>query len=223
MHMRVLLLEDDIALSAALSDFLMRRAFVVETASTLHSARLMLPLAQWGVVLLDLHLPDGDGLSLLPAIRRQAPQASILILTARDQISDRIGGLDAGADDYLVKPFDPEELLARLRAVERRRTGSHSAVVTIGALVIDLSRNYVRVQDQPVDLTSKEWALLRVMAMRPDRIHSRVTLNDALYGFDSEAASNTLDVFVSNLRRKLGRNSIQTLRGLGYRLTGESA
>jgi two-component system OmpR family response regulator len=220
--LRVLLVEDDHALSSALADFLRNRNFVVEIAASLEAARLALPLAQWGVVLLDLQLPDGDGMSLMPAIRRISAQASVIILTARDQITDRISGLDAGADDYLVKPFDSEELLARLRAVERRRTGETSAVLRLGSVEIDLARNTVLRDGTEVELTPKEWSLLRVMAMRPDRVHSRDSLNDALYGFDDESSSNTLEVFISGLRRKLGRDSIQTLRGLGYRLTGDA-
>lgn len=221
--LRVLLVEDDEALSSALADFLRHRGFVVEIAPTLETARLALPLAQWGVVLLDRQLPDGDGITLMPAIRRIAAQASVIVLTARDQITDRISGLDAGADDYLVKPFDSEELLARLRAVERRRTGETSAILRLGSVAIDLARSQVLRDGVEVELTPKEWALLRVMAMRPDRVHSRDALNDALYGFDDESSSNTLEVFISGLRRKLGRDSIQTLRGLGYRLTGDAS
>jgi Response regulators consisting of a CheY-like receiver domain and a winged-helix DNA-binding domain len=140
------------------------------------------------------------------------------MLTARDQITDRIRGLDAGADDYLVKPFDPQELLARLRAVERRISGTHSAVLRMPGLEIDLGRHQVLRDGQPVELTAKEWALLRVLAQRPERIHTRESLQDALYGLDGDASSNTLEVFISNLRRKIGRQRIQTLRGLGYRL-----
>ena len=140
------------------------------------------------------------------------------MLTARDQISDRIRGLDAGADDYLVKPFDAEELLARLRAVERRRSGTDSAVLELPGLVIDLGRTTVLADGQVAELTAKEWALLRVLALRPDRIHRRESLQDALYGLDADTSSNTLEVFISNLRRKIGRERIQTLRGLGYKL-----
>lgn len=220
--LRLLLIEDDLALANATQVFLQTHGFVVDCAATLHAARLVLPLAQWTAVLLDLHLPDGDGLSLLPTVHRVAPQSAVIILTARDQISDRIRGLDAGADDYLVKPFDPDELLARLRAVERRLAGaSGSAVITLGQLSIDLARGRVLAQQVPVELTAREWALLRHMASRPERIHTREVLCDALYGFDAEIGSNTVEVFISGLRRKLGRNCIQTLRGLGYRLAGE--
>ena len=222
--MRILLIEDDPQLSEALASFLRAKGFVVDTAGTLAQARATLPAAHWGAVLLDLHLPDGDGLSLLPLLHRQHPDSSVIVLTARDQITDRIRGLDAGADDYLVKPFDPEELLARLRAVERRRGGAsgQGATLTLGALSVDLARDRVRVNGQAVELTAKEWALLRVMASRPERIHSRESLLDALYGFDDDTDSNTLEVFISNLRRKIGRERIQTLRGLGYRLAGDA-
>lgn len=200
--------------------FLRGRQFVLDRAETLAAARLRLSMAQWDAVLLDLQLPDGDGLTLLPLLRRQAPDAAVIVLTARDQISDRIRGLDAGADDYLVKPFDPNELLARLRAVERRRSGGAGSVVVIGELSVDLSLSSVKVRGEIVPLTAKEWTLLRVLVARPERIHSKAALLNALYGFDDDVGSNTLEVFISHLRQKLGRNSLQTLRGQGYRLTG---
>jgi two-component system, OmpR family, response regulator len=221
--MRILLVEDNDALAQATASFLKQKGFVVDLAASLAAAQTLVPLVEWGAVLLDLHLPDGDGMSLLPMLRRRVPEASVIILTARDQITDRIRGLDAGADDYLVKPFDPEELLARLRAVERRRSGSASSVTKVGDLKIDLGRGLVLVQDMPTELTAKEWAMLRVMAARPDRIHTKEALSAALYGFGEEAASNTLEVYISQLRRKMGRKSIQTLRGQGYRLTGDAS
>lgn len=216
--MRILLIEDDAPLAQALVDFLNARGFVCECAGSLAEARALLPVAHWAAVLLDWQLPDGEGLSLLPTLRRTLPDSPVMMLTARDQITDRIRGLDAGADDYLVKPFDPEELLARLRAVERRRSGVGSAVLELPGMVIDLGRTRVTVQGQPVELTAKEWALLRVLALRPDRIHTRESLQDALYGLDADTSSNTLEVFISTLRRKIGRDRIQTLRGLGYKL-----
>ena len=216
--MRILLIEDDAPLAAALMSFLETRDFVCECADSLAAARAPLPAAHWAAVLLDWQLPDGEGLSLLPTLRRNLPDSPVIMLTARDQISDRIRGLDAGADDYLVKPFDAEELLARLRAVERRRSGTDSAVLELPGLVIDLGRTTVLADGQVAELTAKEWALLRVLALRPDRIHRRESLQDALYGLDADTSSNTLEVFISNLRRKIGRERIQTLRGLGYKL-----
>lgn len=216
--MRILLIEDDAPLAGALMAFLNARGFVCECAGSLASARALLPAAHWAAVLLDWQLPDGEGLALLPLLRRTLPDSAVIMLTARDQITDRIRGLDAGADDYLVKPYDPDELLARLRAVERRRSGAGSAVLQLPGLSIDLARTVVTLEGQAVELTAKEWALLRVMATRPDRIHSRESLQDALYGLEADASSNTLEVFISNLRRKIGRDRIQTLRGLGYKL-----
>ncbi len=219
--MRVLLVEDDAALAEAMAAYLEGKGFAVDRVASLAAARAALPLAPWHALLLDLHLPDGDGLGLIPAIRHRAPALPIIVLTARDQVSDRIRGLDAGADDYLVKPFDPDELLARLRAVERRgRGGADSALVQAGALQIDLGRMAVSRDGEPVTLTAKEWSLLRVLALRLDRIHLKSALVEALYGFDDEVGSNTVEVFIHNLRRKLGTDSIQTVRGLGYRLSG---
>lgn len=216
--MRILLIEDDLPLASALAEFLGAKGFVCERAASLQAARALLPLAHWGAVLLDWQLPDGEGLALLPLLRARLPEAAVIVLTARDQITDRIQGLDAGADDYLVKPYDPDELLARLRAVERRRSGAASAVLQLPGLAIDLGRMAVLLDGQAVELTAKEWAVLRVLAQRPDRIHPRESLLDALYGLDADASSNTLEVFISNLRRKIGRERIQTLRGLGYKL-----
>ena len=217
--MRILLVEDDSALAEAACAFLRTRSFVVDWAESLAQARACLAAARFEAVLLDLHLPDGDGLQLIPKLRSLPDPPVVLVLTARDQISDRIRGLDAGADDYLVKPYDPDELLARLRAVNRRRSDSHAPALVLGALHINLARETVSRDGVPIVLTPKEWALLRVMAARPQRVHSRETLQDALYGLDDNADSNTLEVFISRLRRKLGRDAIETARGLGYRLS----
>lgn len=217
--MRILLVEDDSALASAVCSYLESKAFVVDVAPSLADARAALLGVQYAAVLLDLHLGDGEGLSLLPHVRALADRPIVIVVTARDQVTDRIRGLDAGADDYIIKPYDPGELLARLRAVERRRSASNTPVLQLGSLQIDLARDTVRKNGLSVTLTQKEWALLRVMASRPDRIHTRELLQDALYGWDDEADSNTLEVFISRLRRKLGRGHIVTLRGLGYRLS----
>ena len=216
--MRVLLVEDDRALSEAVCGYLHAKAFVVDAFSTLAMASTALLTTQYAAVLLDLHLPDGDGLTLLPQIRAIKDRPIVIALTAKDQVSDRLRGLDAGADDYLVKPYDPAELLARLRAVERRRHAVSAPVLTLGDLQIDLSLEQVRRAGLQIPLTPKEWALLRVMATRPERNHSRERLQDALYSFDSSTDSNTLEVFISRLRRKLGKEHIETVRGIGYRL-----
>ena len=220
--MRILLVEDDQPLGRAAVEYLESKHFQVDWAQDLRGALALVAVTGYWAVLLDLNLPDGEGLQLLPALAtsaraRQAPPA-VIVITARDQVSDRIRGLDAGADDYLVKPYDPEELLARLRAVERRRGATAGGLVTRGDVAIDLARESVRKGDLPVVLTPKEWALLRVLASRPGQTYTRERLLEALYLWDATTDSNTLEVFISRLRRKLGAELIHTVRGTGYRL-----
>lgn len=227
--MRGLLVEDDLPFATALLTFLKLRGYTVDAAYTLADAVDKQQYATWDFVLLDLHLPDGEGLEFLKLLRSKRIQTPVIVLTAKDQISDRVRGLDAGADDYLVKPFDTEELLARLRAVSRRRLASETVVaggtsiVTVQDLTLDMGRGIALVAGLPVDLTAKEWGLLRLMALRSDRIHTPDSLMRSLYGFDDEVGSNTLQVFISSLRRKLGAGCIETLRGQGYRLVGKCA
>jgi two-component system OmpR family response regulator len=218
--MRILFIEDDAAIASDMVTFLSGKGYTVAHATNMQAAKDLLPSTNWGAVLLDWSLPDGEGIDLLPMIRKQADQASIIMMTSKGQIADRIKGLDAGADDYMVKPCDPNELLARLRAIERRRSGAASAILDCGALQIDLGRNTVTANGVPANLTGKEWAILRVLASRPDRLHSKEVLTSAIYTFDDDIGSNTLEVFISHLRRKLGRDTIQTYRGQGYRLSG---
>lgn len=220
--MRILLVEDDRPLAQAVLGYLHHKQFNVDWAETLQQARALVAVTHYAAVLLDLNLPDGEGLQLLPTLTQNSPtpqdRPTVIVVTARDQVSDRIRGLDAGADDYLVKPYDPEELLARLRAVERRRAVLTSSVVTRGPVQIDLSRESVRNGPSVVVLTPKEWALLRVLASRPGQIFPRERLLEALYQWDAASDSNTLEVFISRLRRKLGSELIETVRGTGYRL-----
>lgn len=220
--MRILLVEDDHSLGQAVLGYLKSKQFSVDWAENLQQARAFLATVHYAAVLLDLNLPDGEGLSLLPAIHDSAAPAptrpTVIVVTARDQVSDRIRGLDAGADDYVVKPYDPEELLARLRAIERRRATQASSVLCSGDIRIDLARESVRNGMLPVVLTPKEWALLRVLASRPEQIFTRERLQEALYQWDDSSDSNTLEVFISRLRRKLGSALIETVRGTGYRL-----
>lgn len=216
--MRLLLVEDDAMIGASVQRGLKQDGYTVDWVRDGASAETALISDVYEMLLLDLGLPGKSGLELLAGLRRRGVALPVLVITARDSVADRVKGLDAGADDYLVKPYDPDELLARLRAVERRRSGAGSAVLQLPGLSIDLARTVVTLEGQAVELTAKEWALLRVMAARPDRIHSRESLQDALYGLEADASSNTLEVFISNLRRKIGRDRIQTLRGLGYKL-----
>lgn len=216
--MRILLVEDDAALAQAVLGYLHSKQFQVDLAPDLATARALVAVTHYATILLDLNLPDGDGLELLQHLPKRDDPPTVVVVTARDQVSDRIRGLDAGADDYLVKPYDPEELLARLRAIERRRSAQASPVLLRGTVSIDLAREVVKVDHLPVVLTPKEWALLRVLASRPEQTFTRERLLEALYQWDSTSDSNTLEVFISRLRRKLGSTLIQTVRGTGYRL-----
>jgi len=216
--MRILLVEDDPALAQAVLGYLHSKQFQVDLAPDLGSAKSLVAVTHYATILLDLSLPDGDGLELLHHLPTRADPPTVVVVTARDQVSDRIRGLDAGADDYLVKPYDPEELLARLRAIERRRSAQASPVLVRGTVSIDLAREAVKVSQLPVVLTPKEWALLRVLASRPEQTFTRERLQEALYQWDSTSDSNTLEVFISRLRRKLSSELIQTVRGTGYRL-----
>ena len=216
--MRILLVEDDAALAQAVLGYLQNKQFQVDWAADLKAARALLDVAHYAALLLDLNLPDGEGLSLLPSVARQENPPTVIVVTARDQVSDRIRGLDAGADDYLVKPYDPDELLARLRAIERRRSAQATPVLVRGNVQIDLACDSAKVHGVPVILTPKEWALLRMLAMRPEQTFTRELLLESLYQWDATSDSNTLEVFISRLRRKLGSSLIETVRGTGYRL-----
>lgn len=220
--LRILLVEDDQSLGQAVLGYLKSKQFNVDWAQNLQQARAFIATMHYAAVLLDLNLPDGEGLQLIPYLNSTAgsvqERPTVIVVTARDQVSDRIRGLDAGADDYLVKPYDPEELLARLRAIERRRGALSSSVLQSADISIDLARESVRKGMLPIVLTPKEWALLRVLASRPGQVFTRERLQEALYQWDDSSDSNTLEVFISRLRRKLGTALIETVRGTGYRL-----
>ncbi len=213
--MRLLLVEDDPALGGAIRDYLTREAYVVDWATSLASARASLGSDHVSVVL-DLGLPDGEGLALLPLVRRQDTPPAVIILTARDRLSDRIRGLDAGADDYLVKPFDLAELAARLRATARRHAGRRSPVISLGPVAIDPAAREVRLRGVALQLTAHEYALVMAFVRQPRRVLTQRQLEESIYPLDAGAASNVVEVYVSRLRRKLGYEAIRTVRGLGY-------
>jgi len=214
--MRILLVEDDAILGSAIRDYLTQESYAVDCVETLADARACLD-EPYSIVVLDLGLPDGNGLSLLPRIVRQANPPAVLILTAQDRLSERVRGLDAGADDYLVKPFDLPELSARLRALARRRAGRHAPTIELGPVAIDPVSREVSLAGAPVELTAQEYALLCAFAEQPRRVLSRRQLEDAIYTLDGGAGSNVVEVYVSRLRRKFGRDAIETVRGVGYR------
>ena len=223
--MRILLVEDEIEMAAALRAALARRGFVVDRVRTLEDAHIALKEPGVRAVLLDRRLPDGDGLSLLPVLRAMADPPPVIVLTALGQTMERVEGLDAGADDYLVKPVELDELLARLRAVARRRAGAAVEPLTLGALSFDTVHREAQVSGNPLQLPRREIALLDVLLRRAGRVVLRETIEAALFGFDDAPASNTLDSHVSRLRRRLSEAgagvAIHALRGVGYMAKAE--
>lgn len=214
--MRLLLIEDDDILGEGLRDFLRAEGHGVDWCRTLAEARAYTG-EPFDALLVDWQLPDGSGLDWLRERRARGDNTSALMLTARDRLDDRITGLDAGADDYLVKPFAPEELVARLRAVNRRVGAGATSRLLFGAVEVDLAARRVRRDGQTVDLTGREWSILEALVLRAGRLVDKGDLERLVVGFDSELSSNALEVHVSALRRKLGREMIETQRGLGYR------
>lgn len=216
--MRILLIEDDAVLGAAVRDQIAGDGHSVDWMQRLDSASHAMAGARYDLILLDLMLPDGRGIPFLQRLRTRGDATPVIILTALDQVSDRIEGLNAGADDYLVKPFDLAELSARIGSVARRYGGNPNPLVTHGGLQIDLAARSVRRDGLSVQLTAREWALLEAFLARPGQLLSKAQLEEKLYAFDAEVESNTIEVHISRLRKKLGSALIVTERGLGYRL-----
>lgn len=216
--MRVLLAEDDEILGAAVRDHIVAEGQSVDWVTRLDAAADHLDSAAYDLVLLDMMLPDGHGIGFLRGLRRKGCVTPVIILTALDQISDRIQGLNAGADDYMIKPFDLSELSARLNAVARRYSGNPNPLVTIGDLRVDLAAKTVLRDGRPVDLTGREWALFEAFVQHPGQVLSKPQLEERLYAFGTEVESNAIEVHVSRLRKKLGRAVVETARGIGYRL-----
>lgn len=216
--MRVLLVEDDTILGAAVRDQIRADGHSVDWVTRLDAADDHLAIASYDLILLDLMLPDGRGVPFLRGLRARGDVSPVIILTALDQISDRIEGLNAGADDYMVKPFDLSELSARLKAVARRYSGNPNPLIEIGDLAIDLAARRVTRAGKPVALTAREWVLFEAFVQRPGQLMSKGQLEERLYAFDDEVESNTTEVHISRLRKKLGHEVIETVRGIGYRL-----
>jgi two-component system OmpR family response regulator len=214
--MRLLLIEDDDILGEGLRDYLRADGHGVDWFRSLKAADAARN-EPFDALLVDWQLPDGSGLDWLRARRARGDATPALMLTARDRLVDRVQGLDSGADDYLVKPFAPEELAARLRAICRRGTGAPTARLMAGPVTIDLHARAAYRDEERVDLTAREWTVLEALARRAGRIVLKADLERLVHGFDSEISSNALEVHVSSLRRKLGRDLIETVRGLGYR------
>lgn len=215
--MRILLVEDDDLLASGLLLALRRAHYTVEHVRDGAAAVLALADNQFALMVLDLGLPVLDGTEVLKAIRARGDQIPVLILSARDATRDRILGLDLGADDYLVKPFELDELLARLRVLMRRRSGQTVNQLQLGELVLDLEGLSVHWQGKPVEMARQEFMLLKKMAESPQRVFSRAQLEESLYGWGDGVESNTIDVHVHHIRKKLSPAAIKTVRGVGYR------
>jgi two-component system response regulator QseB len=214
--MRILLVEDDALLGKAVRIGLEQLDYQVDWIQRGEEALSYLRLYSYDALLLDLGLPDLDGLEVLRLIRQQRRDVPVLILTARDQIRNRIEGLDLGADDFMVKPVDLDEMAARLRAITRRRAGRSAELLEHGQLCIDLSAQKVTLNGSPVSLTGRELSILRILLDRRGQVISRQQIEDGLYSWQDEIGSNTIEVHIHHLRRKLGKQLIRTVHHQGY-------
>ncbi|RFD18885.1 DNA-binding response regulator [Komagataeibacter melaceti] len=223
--MRILIVEDEHDLGAAVQEHVRLDGHAVDWFTTLEDARAAMATVEYDFMLLDLGLPDGSGRDLLREVRRTSSNVAILITTAEDQISDRIAGLSEGADDYIVKPYDLNELVARISAVARRYAAPRRRVrYRIGEITIDRENRSVSCDGRALDLTAREWAIMELLSRSPGRIYSRQQIDTALYALDQDVDSNTVEVFISRLRKKVGNKVIRTVRGRGYCLAdGEAA
>lgn len=214
--MHLLLVEDDELLGDGLKAGLSLSGYTVEWLKDGHSADIALKSSLFDLVVLDIGLPEQSGLEILKKLRKRNDDTPVLILTARDTIEDRIIGLDSGADDYLVKPFDLDELCARLRAIQRRHSGHSSPVLTHGDLILDPAAHSVKLKGEQLKISAHEFTLLHHLLNNAGRVIPRSRLEEILYGWDSSVESNSLEVFIHNLRKKIGKDFIRTIRGIGY-------
>jgi DNA-binding response OmpR family regulator len=220
--LRVLLVEDDALLGDGIRAGLRLADYAVDWVCDGEAARLALLDHEYDACVLDLGLPKKDGLAVLRDLRARGNLLPVLVLTARDTAADKIAGLDAGADDYLTKPFDLGELQARMRALLRRAAGAATPLLTHGAIALDPAARRVTLAGEPVKLSSREYALLHDLLSHRNQIRSRTQLEESLYAWGEEAESNTVEVYIHFLRKKLGTQSIETVRGFGYRI-GDAA
>ena len=216
--MRLLLVEDDPMIGAGVQSGLRQEGHTVDWVRDGKAAELALASGVHEMLLLDLGLPHKSGLELLSGLRRQGLDLPVLVITARDSVADRVKGLDAGADDYLVKPFDLDELSARIRALMRRRAGRASPRIEHGPLTLDPATHQVTLNGDPLALSAREFALLHALLEQPGVPLSRAQLEERLYGWNEEVESNTVEVYIHALRRKLGAEWIRNVRGVGYRI-----
>lgn len=217
--MRILLIEDDAMIGKAVRKGLVDAGFAVDWVTDGRAADLALDNGVYDLAVLDLGLPKKDGMAILTSLRNTGNSMPVLIASARDAVRDRIAGLEAGADDYVLKPFDLDELIARVRALLRRNAGSGSPVLKIGSLVLDPRRRLVTQGEATVDLSAKEFAVLEALMRRPGAVLSRAELEESVYGWGEEVGSNAIEVHLHHLRKKLGTAVIKNVRGVGYRVT----
>lgn len=220
--MRLLLVEDDRMIGEGLRNALRQSGYAVDLVRDGRAADGTLATERFDVVLLDLGLPLRDGMDVLRAMRARGDLTPVIVLTARDELGSRVQGLDAGADDYIVKPFELDELLARIRAVVRRQSGRAEPLLRAGSVTLDPSARQVTYAGTPVPLSAREYAVLEALMLRPGAILSRAQLEDRLYGWGEELESNAISVYVHQLRRKLGEHFIRTVRGVGYYIGTET-
>ena len=216
--MKILVVEDDDLIATGLHLALSRLGHAVARSSNGMDAQQLLSDQTYHLAILDLGLPGKEGLDVLRDVRKVNSAISVLILSARDDIKSRVKGLDLGADDYLTKPFELDELLARVRVIERRHKTGESAVLEVGRLALDLDSVVARWDGNPVELPKSEWTLLRLLAEHPTRVYTRSQIQDVLYGWSEAGESNAVDVHVHHLRKKISPDLIKTVRGIGYRL-----
>jgi len=214
--MRVLLIEDDALLGDGIRAGLKQAGFAVDWSQDGHAAKLALETEDYAIAVLDLGLPRLSGMELLKWLRGRGSKLPVLILTARDTVADRVSGLDTGADDYLVKPFDLDELISRLRALLRRSSGQAAPTLNHGDIELDPAAHQVRKDGQLVELSGREFALLHELLLHAGRVQSREQLEQRLYGWGEEVESNSVEVHIHYLRKKLGAGLIRTMRGVGY-------
>ena len=217
--MRILLIEDDAMIGKAVRSGLADAGFAVDWVTDGRAAELALANDVYDLAVLDLGLPKKDGMAILASMRSTGNAMPVLIASARDAVRDRIAGLEAGADDYVLKPFDFDELVARVRALLRRNAGSGSPLLTFGSLMLDPLRKLVTQGGATVDLSAKEFAVLEALMRRPGAVLSRAQLEESVYGWGDEVGSNAIEVHLHHLRKKLGAAVIKNVRGVGYRVT----
>ncbi|MDQ6572753.1 response regulator [Haemophilus parahaemolyticus] len=216
--MRILLVEDDKMIAEAVSNGLKTARYAVDWVNNGNTAEQALNSQQYDLVLLDLGLPGQDGLQVLKHLRQEKNNTPVLIVTARDDLDSRLAGLDGGADDYIIKPFDLSELLARIRAVLRRQSGQSTPLLSNGAITLNPTNYQVTLADQPtpIELSNKEFAILQALMTRPGIIHSRADLEDKIYAWGDEVESNAIDFLIHALRKKIGKEHIKNVRGVGW-------